>query len=304
MTPTKIFLSTNENPLYVQFWPLIASAWTHLGFEPVLALSTNKDISKWKWMEDYGEVVHFKEHDKIPSGNWAKLVRWWLYFRYENEVGIVSDIDMLPLQRDYFARVPDYYEADKHLFIKGTYDNSLTGKFPGCYMTAKGSVWKEILNPDDKYADVFEWAKQFEGRQMYDLKEDPLTPHHQFSEESLMRSVVLQWDPTSEKTIRWARPGGWQHDIFSTSLRVDRGAWPHNQSHWNIMGFGGDKSYPNNMAHPLHHNPHEDYYIDSHLLRPLQQYKDHIIPLIKYVGVSEELIELGIRKSEESFGTK
>ena len=299
MMPTKIFLSTNENPTYIEFWPLVATAWKHLGFDPVLALVTNKEHDAWKWMEEYGEVVQFRENNRMPSGNWAKLVRWWLYFKYEDEIGIVADIDMLPLQREYFTRFSEEYNPEKHLYLKGTYDNSLTGKFPGCYMIAKGSVWKDIINPDNKYSDVVEWSKQFEGRRMYDLKENPLSPHHIFSEESLMRSVVLMWDPSSEKTIREARPGGWQHGMLSTSLRLDRSAWPATKEAWHLFGFTEDKKYPDNLARPQHPGPHEDYYIDSHMLRPLEKAKQHIVPLTKYLGIDPFLIDIGITKSQE-----
>ena len=296
-TPTKIFISSNENPTYIQFWPLTAAAWRHLGFEPVLALVTNRPEAQWAWMKEYGEVVRFYENSEIPSGNWAKMVRWWLYFKYEDEIGIVSDMDMLPLQRDYFVELPEEYDPDHHLLLKGTYDTSKAGKFPGCYMTAKGKIWKEILQPE-KFDGPHEFVRQFFDSQLYDHKEATNAPYNIFSEESLMRAVVLTWDPEGERTIRLSRPGGWMHGVKSTSLRVDRSQWPNTQG-LPVMGFTPDKSYPNALARPNHPPPHETYYIDSHLLRPLERYKEHIYFLLDYLGLDHSLIETGINLSKE-----
>ena len=166
--PTRVFIGVNENPVYYQYWPLVGTAWRSLGFEPVLSLCTNKDKNSWKWMEDYGTIKQFPEHHKIPSGNWAKLTRWWLTFQSEEEIGFISDMDMLPLQKEYFLELPEEYDPDNHFLLKGTNDNSLTGKSPANYMTAKGSVWKNLLNPGNKHNDIFNWISQYEGQQLYD----------------------------------------------------------------------------------------------------------------------------------------
>ena len=298
--PTKIFISSDENPNYIQFWPLVATAWRRLDFEPVLSLVTDKPETDWKWMKEFGEVVSFSKHKELPAGNWAKMARWWLYFKYENEIGIVSDMDMIPLQKDYFKKLPNNYDPDKHLILKGTYDMSKSAKFQGCYMTATGKVWKDILKPEN-YESPHEWVKQFKDRSLYDHKEGVNIPYHVFSEESLMRSVVLQWDPYGEKTIRLTRPGGWMHGIKSTSLRVDRSAWPDSQRGWDIMGFTSDKSYPDNLARPNHPPPNEDYYIDAHCPRPLQQYSQYIVRLTDYLGIDSRLMQFGVDAANETF---
>jgi hypothetical protein len=265
-----------------------------------LSLITNKEEKQWEWMREFGEVIRVKENPEIPSGNWAKLARWWLYFKYEDELGIVSDMDMLPLQRDYFTELPGDYNSDKHLILKGTYDMSQSGKFPGCYMMATGKVWKDILKPDE-YEDIFEWARQYYNYRLYDHKEALTTPYSIFSEESLMRAVVLQWDPYGEKTIRLTRPGGWFHGIKSTSLRVDRSQWPQKKG-WELMGFTPDKKYPNNLARPDHPPPNEGYYIDAHLPRPLEAVKKHLYPLLDYLDISYNIIDRGIELSKRMRG--
>tara|TARA_R110002020_G_scaffold207564_3_gene413162 strand:- start:346 stop:1248 length:903 start_codon:yes stop_codon:yes gene_type:complete len=294
MEATRVCISTNENPTYIQFWPLVATAWKRLGFEPSLALVTDRPESEWEWMKEYGEIVRYPENREIPAVNWAKMVRWSLYCRYEDEISFCSDVDMLPLQREYFAEMPEGYNPEKHLIIKGTYDMSKTGKFPGCYMTATGALWRKLLKIDE-FPSFSEWVKQHYDSRIYDDQET--VNKQRFSEESLMRKVVLQWDAKGENTIRLPRPGGWLPELKSTCLRVDRSMWPQGEG-WKIMGFSPDSSYPDNPARPDHPAPHEGYYIDAHMLRPLETAKDHIYPLADYLGIDRELILIGIHRAQ------
>ena len=302
LQPTKICISSNENPDYIQFWPVVASAWIKLGFQPMLALVTDKDKKQWEWMEEFGEVIRFNENPNVPSGNWAKLARWSLYGKYENEISIVSDLDMIPMQRDYFLDLPTEYDPDKHLILKGADaygdrgnhgDNlqktQTTEKFPGCYMTAKGSVWRDILKMD-KYSSLEEWATQYYDISVYDQKEGVNFPYTTFSEESLMRVVVLRWDESGEKTIRLGRPGGWRWGPDQNGLRIDRSVWP-NTSGWEVMGFTKDKKYPEPVR--------VGHYIDAHLLRPLQEVKEHIYPILDYLDLPRSLIDQGITLSQK-----
>ena len=290
MYATKACISSNENPDYIQFWPLVASAWKRLGFDPILALVTNKEKHEWEWMEEYGEVFRVNKNPNIPEGNWAKIVRWSLYGKHEDAISILTDADMIPMQRDYFAELPEGYDPDRHLVIKGAdaYGNAANEKYPGCYVTAKGSVWNDISKLDE-YSSLEEWAAQFYDLSVFDHKEGVNFPYTTFSEESLMRVIVSRWDPTGEKTIKLKRPGGWSWGPNQKGLRIDRSAWP-NEAGWKAMGFTKDKKYPDTVRGGL--------YIDAHLLRPLQDVKEHLYPILDYLDLPKSLIDEGIKLSQ------
>ena len=65
------------------------------------------------------------------------------------------------------------------------------------------------------------------------------------------------------------------------------------------MGFSPDSSYPDNPARPDHPAPHEGYYIDAHMPRPLEDVKEHIYPLADYLGIYRELVFHGIQRAQE-----
>ena len=56
----RIFISCDDNPLYIEFLPFISMAWDKLiGIKPTLAYVTDYPESKWLWMKDYcGDILH------------------------------------------------------------------------------------------------------------------------------------------------------------------------------------------------------------------------------------------------------
>ena len=150
----RVFLSCDDNPLYSQFWPITAAAWRKYGYEPLLSLVTDRDYEEWKWMEEFGEVDRYHLRPELPAGNWAKVARFFSYYKYSNDKGMVGDIDMLPLNKSYFDRLFEYdddklllssFKAYEGMPYRGEYPYY---KFPGCYMVATGKIWEEIINPN------------------------------------------------------------------------------------------------------------------------------------------------------------
>jgi hypothetical protein len=262
----KVFISTNEHPLYIQFWPVVATMWRKLGKDPILALVTNKPEEEWEWMKEFGEVVQFPVRVDIPAGNWAKLARWRIYYKYPEDIGMVSDIDMLPISEEYFSSYPDEWDESK-LLIKGydAYGGGRDRKFPGCYMIARGDIWKEIINPNNLSQD--EWVESLIGTQKYDHKEDPSKAHSIFSEESLMRVAVYRWNPERNRIVPESRPYGWP----PIKTRICRSQWVIDKNRLN-----------------------KKMYIDCHSLRPLDKNINALMPIFNYFEINKDLALYGV----------
>ena len=43
-----VILSSNDNPNYIQFWPIVSEAWSLMGVEPILIYTGNKIEPKRK----------------------------------------------------------------------------------------------------------------------------------------------------------------------------------------------------------------------------------------------------------------
>lgn len=278
-----VLVSSNYNPLYIQYVPLVCSAWKKWGYNPILTLITDKPKEEWEWMKEYCEVRQIEPNRNYDEGIFSKVSRFFSYYE-EKGINMVSDIDMLPLNKKYFDDLfqllinrNDYGYSIKNKFISASHDaylnavNSWAGpieylKFPGAYMLASNDMWKDIINPNSLSKD--DLLKSFENLNKFDNKESILNHYNNFSEESLIRSLYYTFDNNSEHIVKIQR--GWLANGHA-ERRLDRDDWR----------FDINKLQ-------------RDEYIDSHLPRPLQNNQDKIKPLVDYLGLDEKLIEIGI----------
>lgn len=258
----RIILSSNENPNYIEFWPVVSEAWRSLfGIKVDLALVTNevKSNEQMDILQKYGNVFLFPEVEGIPSPNNAKMARHYLASTYGDAICMVSDIDLLPLQTEYYYQYMSHYKAG-YLIVNGkdAYVGSLDeGKFPMPYTAGTGNIFKEIINPNG--LDYENWLRSFIGTKIFDCKEDiSISIHNEdantFSDESLWRAMISKW-PNNDKVIN-----------------VPRGFNPYTErgicrSNWNV----DTRKLKNGV------------YVSSHLLRPYSKYKEDIDRLLSHV---------------------
>jgi len=105
----RVILATNDNPEYIEFWPLVAKAWKEIvGIQPTLALIGDESVQV---DESLGDVIRFAPIEGVSTGNYARTIRLLLPILFEDEVCLISDIDMLPLSKEYYqgsiADVPE-----------------------------------------------------------------------------------------------------------------------------------------------------------------------------------------------------
>jgi len=148
MKVDRVILSTNDNPLYIEFWPLIANAWNNMRVKPTLALIGDENI---RIDESLGDVIRFKPIPGIPTGFQAQVIRLLLPIYFEEEVCLISDIDMLPLNKELLLDVIADIPNDKFV----VYNNKLydclknISIYPMCYNAAKGKTFKEVFKIND-----------------------------------------------------------------------------------------------------------------------------------------------------------
>lgn len=136
-------VSSDENPLYYDFWTIVRDLWSsHIGIKPVFLFITNKDE-----VIDHGEyIVHkVKSIEGVDTGLQSQIIRMYATKFYPNDVCITSDIDMLPLGKSYFKSIcGDYNDDDMVILSSDAYPNKV--RYPICYNVAKGNTFNEILD--------------------------------------------------------------------------------------------------------------------------------------------------------------
>lgn len=254
----RILISADDNIDYIQFLPIFSMACQKIiGVKPTLAYIGNKSYNEWKWMETYcQDILHFKhDNNVLTNRGMAFVARMLMRYKFGDDVCMIGDIDLIPLNFEYFTSISEMIQEDKFLsagynvFQFGDGDPHSTihdpklRKFPSCYTIATSKVWKEIVNPmnlDDKDV-IMTWK----GLSVYDHKES--VDKDNFCDESLMRALIQKWNPTRDRVI------GIDRKMINGKIldRIDRSSWRIDKN----------KLY-------------KKEYVDAHCPRPLIMYND------------------------------
>jgi len=251
----RVILSTNNNPMYKDFWPVVANAWTKLtGIRPTLAYITNGD----EFIDEtVGDVIRLKSIPGVPDWFYAQTIRLLLPVLFPAEISLISDIDMIPLQRDYFVEsVRDVPEDHFVVYRDKAWGPKYPGRFAMCYNAGRGDVFRDlfgvpqavdisILLEDIIPTIIKRWWS-------YGLKWD--------TDEKVLYYRVLDFE---KKCNRCTRLG------HRTEGRIDR------------MKDGTPLATFEYDTELLRQHK----YIDCHSIRPYKQFKDEIDKLLSLLGV-------------------
>jgi hypothetical protein len=143
-------VSTDGNNLYDGFWDLINPIWSkHIGIKPILVKISDKDL-----ITDNGDhIIHeIKKIDGIDTGLQSQISRMYVTKFYEEKICLTSDIDMIPLSKNYFNENIDQYDQESLLIFTSNGYNGVD-RYPICYNAGKGKLFSKILEINDSFED-------------------------------------------------------------------------------------------------------------------------------------------------------
>lgn len=263
-----VTFSCNSSPMYYEFWNPISKFWKEkFGIHPVLLYCGDENIPL---SEEHGTVYRHKAIEGIADYLSATWGRFWITKMYPNKVCLTGDIDMIPLSKQFFIEsLKQYTDEDSYLHINA--DSYYPGNFDA-WKTAYNNV---IAHDHVAKGKIFQKVYSFE-----DTFEQEMIKYS-----SVDYSNVTKYAFHPEEHLRHAscdNGGKWCHDeLYSTEKmrqyylsggKVETGlSIPRHRrldrSNWSYR--------PIDVV--------SEFYIDSHLIRPYSQYKDHIDFLMSLV---------------------
>jgi len=151
----RVIVATNDNPNYIEFWPIVAPLWEEMGLRPTLALVADEECVVDSTL---GDVIRFKPLSGIPTSLQAQVIRLLLPTLFPDDGCIISDIDMLPISRSYFFESARACAQDAFVIYRdGAYDHT-EKKYPMCYFAAKGRTFASVFNVSNLREMIEEWA--------------------------------------------------------------------------------------------------------------------------------------------------
>ena len=136
-----VILSSNDNPNYIQFWPIVSEAWNLMGVEPILIYTGEQKLNL------KGNVINFFSKN-MDSSFVAQNIRILYPSLLDGNTCLVSDIDNLPLSKKYFVDSVLSYTDDSFIIYRP--DACPPNMISMMWNAARSSTWKEIFDIDSE----------------------------------------------------------------------------------------------------------------------------------------------------------
>ena len=144
--------SSNENPAYYMFADPVRQAWTNMGFNSLfIDISPNRSIVP---------------SSIVPTASQSQIIRVLAPALFPDKLFVLSDIDMLPLNSDYFHAACDLIDDDLKLINMTSNAYNHESKFPICYYVGMGSAFAAVTgvkSQDDIERIMKEWWSEGHG---------------------------------------------------------------------------------------------------------------------------------------------
>lgn len=145
-----VIISSDDNNLYYDFYPIVSKQWNKFGYKVFFAHITDTDSEIEE--TEFGLYKKFKSIDNINSGFQSQVVRLFIPTLLKDKNFLISDIDMLPLNKDYFESKSKLVLEDKILIYSGQPYNDRP-YYPMCYILGNGELLKKELKIESNYKD-------------------------------------------------------------------------------------------------------------------------------------------------------
>lgn len=213
-----VIMGSDENPMYLDFWPHVSKIWkTKIGVTPVLGLITNQESD---FIEtEYGLIKKFKKIPDIESSLQSQIVRLYLT-KYLNGYSLISDIDMLPLSKKYFLDNAKQVTENNVIVYSSDNPECIQSKmFPMCYILSHQKTYQKIFNLSNIDWETF-------CNLLNDRKEG------WFTDQKYLYEKIYDFFLNGNETIFLCR--GW-HPI--ASKRIDRINWEYDPNKVKNEGY-------------------------------------------------------------------
>lgn len=209
----RVILATDENPLYIEFWPVVAALYEKMGFRPTLAFIADKGTPIDTTV---GDVIYFPPLLGISVSTQAQAIRLLIPALFPDDGCFISDIDMILISKDYIidgaAACPD----DAFLVYRDRFVDYYGDRYPMCYVAAKGKVFGSIFgvrSEKDIPLILEEWANLGLGWN---------------TDELVLYSQSKLWEQNGGKIVKLG------HRVMN---RLDRSNWSGDYEDVDISGY-------------------------------------------------------------------
>lgn len=201
-----VVISSDDNVMYKDFYGITAKRWNQLGLKVYYINITNID----EVIEnEYGVIHKIKAIDGISTGFQSQIVRLYASNLIEGNI-LTSDIDMIPLNREYFISRANNADDNKILVYSGQPYNDVP-YYQICYILSNTKLFRDCLGISNM--SFIEFCNLLKSRYNEDWNSDEHFMYDQFQSHldkiDILRDRDLSWGGDTRRIDR----SGWSYDI-------------------------------------------------------------------------------------------
>ena len=225
-----VILSSDSNPEYIDFWPMVSRQWHKTGIKPVLcylrAANDDKYISR-----EYGEVIDYDLVEEIPASLQGQVLKIFHASSCGENVVMTSDMDLLPTPIPENANCSLYQQwvkdVDDNKYVNAGDGTSSDNRFTLCYHIAKSKVFKKVLGISDTWegfvTSIFELSHDQDWRKQTEMLGIPVN--------NLRRRADVPWNMDemwiSRKMMEYPDQGIFHYPAISRGGILVRRTWSY-----------------------------------------------------------------------------
>jgi len=139
-----VIISSDDNSMYKDFYPIVAKRWLDLGFKTYyINISDRDEVIE----NEYGVIHRIKALDFVSTGFQSQVVRLFSSKFIQGNL-LMSDIDMLPINVDYYQQyVGELTDENVIIYSGQPYGN--VPYYPMCYILSHSDNFRKYLDIDD-----------------------------------------------------------------------------------------------------------------------------------------------------------
>ncbi len=136
-----VVISSDDNPMYKDFYPIVAKRWMDLGYKTYYVNITDEN----QIIENEFGIIHkIKALDFVSTGFQSQVVRLFCCNLFDG-VMLTSDIDMLPINGEYFSsKLGDLTDDNVVIYSGQPYGN--VPYYPMCYVLSHTNNFRKYLD--------------------------------------------------------------------------------------------------------------------------------------------------------------
>lgn len=139
-----VIISSDDNPMYKDFYPIVAKRWHDLGFKTYyINISDRDEITE----NEFGIIRRIKALELISTGFQSQVVRLFSSKFIEGNI-MMSDIDMLPINADYYRQYINELTQDNVIIYSGQPYGDVP-YYPMCYVLSNSKNFREYLGIEE-----------------------------------------------------------------------------------------------------------------------------------------------------------